>query len=124
MNFAHGDSVDTAFANFAYKGIRIGTQPVGSYPPNGFGLYDMTGNVREWVYDYYDKDYYQNSPYNNPQGPAKGSYRVVRDGGWHSGSYCCRTYVRISLPSEYWRDFAIGFRCARNLDRETEKQDE
>lgn len=109
--FPHGDDLDSTLANFASKG----TVPVGSYPPNGYGLYDMSGNVVEWVLDYYDKDYYKTSPSHNPSGPQDGKFCVIRGGGWHSGRSCNAVYHRNCLiPS--WVDFNVGFRCARDAD--------
>ena len=51
--------------------------PVGSYLPNGYGLYDMAGNAIEWVSDWYQRDYYASSPVNNPKGPENGTYKVI-----------------------------------------------
>jgi len=56
--------------------------PVGSYEPNGFGLYDMAGNVLEWVRDYYAEDYYRFSPEVDPEGPGHGENRVMKGGEW------------------------------------------
>jgi formylglycine-generating enzyme required for sulfatase activity len=88
------------------------THPVGKKAANGLGLYDMSGNVREWVGDWYDKGYYGKSLRNNPKGPSKGSYRVVRGGCWGSGARGCRSAFRYrGYPNS--RDADQGFRLAR-----------
>jgi len=63
-----------------YDDGYVFTAPVGAFPSNEIGLYDMTGNVWEWVSDWYDEDYYKNSPKNNPQGPGSGNIKVLRGG--------------------------------------------
>jgi formylglycine-generating enzyme required for sulfatase activity len=112
MIYPHGDTIDPTLANYRWSGIG-GTVAVGSYPPNGLGLHDMAGNVVEWVADSYSADYYKASPPRNPQGPEKGKFRVIRGGGWHSGPSCNRVHFRNGLPAN-WKDFAVGFRCARD----------
>ncbi len=64
--------------NYRGKGSPWHPQSPGTYPPNPLGLYDMTGNVSEWVKDWYAWDYYKHSPPNNPQGPEKGSQKILR----------------------------------------------
>ncbi len=113
MNYANGDELDSTLANYSLAGIEA-TTAVGSYPPNGYGLYDMVGNVWEWVADHYDQHYYEGSPYRNPTGSEKGRFRIIRGGGWHSGPGCNRVYYRNALPGN-WVDFAVGFRCVKNL---------
>jgi formylglycine-generating enzyme required for sulfatase activity len=105
-----GDELTPEKANY---NPSDGLKSVGSYPPNGYGLYDMAGNTAEWTADFYDPDYYASSPADNPTGPEKTKYRVVRGGGWHSGPYCTRVYRRLGLLA-YWVDIAVGFRCADN----------
>ena len=88
------------------------TAPVGSYPPNGYGLHDMAGNVWEWCQDGYDGDYYRNSPYNNPQGPDRNAKNgIFRGGCYANGSKELRCAYRYGIhPSN--ANFLIGFRIA------------
>ncbi|MFA9392034.1 MAG: formylglycine-generating enzyme family protein [Prolixibacteraceae bacterium] len=89
--------------------------PVGSYAPNAYGLFDMGGNVWEWVADRYSEQYYAISEFENPQGPELGENRVIRSGSWHSGSMCKKVFYRKGLISS-WCDFAVGFRCVRDIE--------
>jgi iron(II)-dependent oxidoreductase len=113
--YPNGDDIDLETANYYKKGFVQGTVPVGSYPPNGYGLYDMAGNANEWVADRYAEDYYGRSPYENPKGPEKSRFRVLRGGGWHTGPGCTRVFYRGVLPA-YWVDYNTGFRCAKDAD--------
>ncbi len=114
--FTWDGDLDTTKARYYFS---EGPVAVGSYPPNGFGLYDMVGNIAEWVEDYYDENYYSVSPDSNPKGPESGSFHVIRGGGWHSGPGCVMTYRRQALPA-YWVDFNTGFRCARDYPLEAD----
>ena len=112
MKYVGGDSLDATKVNFTRSGHK-GSLPVGSLPPNGFGLYDMAGNVQEWTADRYDADYYKTSPPEDPKGPEHGRFRVFRGGGWYTGPGCMGVDARNAMPSN-WEDFNVGFRCARD----------
>ena len=91
------------------------THPAGSYPANGFGIYDMAGNVREWVNDWYQDNYYTVSPPDDPPGPTGPlGYRVIRGGAW---SYSSTSVLRVAGRPYFahpGREVAnLGFRCAR-----------
>jgi formylglycine-generating enzyme required for sulfatase activity len=75
-------------------------EPVGSYPPNAWGLYDMHGNVWEWCSDWYAADYYKNSPKQDPAGPKDGEQRVARGGSWASRPYDCRSANRLAVAPD------------------------
>jgi sulfatase modifying factor 1 len=77
------------------------------------GVYDMGGNIAEWVHDWYDKNYYESSPYKNPKGPDKGKYHTIRGGAWNSVSDYMRSSNRYGHDDA--KDFyGIGCRCARS----------
>ena len=89
------------------------THPVGTRIPNSYGIYDMSGNVWEWVSDWYDKNYYKNSPYSNPQGPKTGKLKVQRGGSWSNISdYHSSSYRMVYGPEG--KDEFNGFRCAKS----------
>ena len=85
--------------------------PVGRKHPNGFGLYDMLGNVWEWVNDWYDENYYRSSPPQDPTGPESGQLRVMRGGSWVYYPAILRVSARLrDNPGNGY--FSVGFRCA------------
>jgi sulfatase modifying factor 1 len=110
-SFPWGDTVDSTKVNYGKK--YKSTLKVGSFPPNGYGLYDISGNVWEWTSDNYGDDYYVASQSQNPKGPATGRFKVIRGGSWHSGAMCVQTYYRNGLSAS-WIDFAVGFRCVKD----------
>ena len=84
---------------------------VGQKRANSWGLYDMHGNVYEWCQDWYEEDYYGNSPTDDPTGPTTGSYRVLRGGGWFNHAWLCRSAFR-SYGSPDGLLYGLGFRMA------------
>ena len=93
-------------------------QPVGQKAPNPWGLYDICGNVWEWCNDFYQVDYYQESPKDNPRGPEAGETKVVRGGAWKFSAESCRSGYRYNEDPGY-ADVCFGydiygFRCVRN----------
>ena len=78
-----------------------------------YGLYDMAGNVAEWVHDTYDDKYYSKSPYRDPKGPEDGQNKVIRGGSWRESPNGARVSKRFQ--AKLWRtDATIGFRCAKS----------
>jgi len=116
--FHTGETISTEQANYdgdytygrGRKGVdRDKTVRVGSFRANAFGLYDMHGNVWELCRDRYGKDYYKQSPKDDPQGPGRGEARVVRGGSWNFGPRNCRSAYRgRNFPSS--RNYFNGCR--------------
>ncbi|MFA5498259.1 MAG: formylglycine-generating enzyme family protein [Candidatus Cloacimonadia bacterium] len=88
------------------------THPVGEKKPNELGIYDMSGNVYEWCWDWYNGSYYSNSPQSNPKGPESGSYRVIRGGSYYSYDDNCTVSIR-NFYSPSYINFYLGVRLVR-----------
>jgi formylglycine-generating enzyme required for sulfatase activity len=109
------------------KGVHY--HDVGQKKPNRFGIYDMHGGNWEWCADYYDKDYYTDSPVKDPSGPKSGRFRTLRGGSWFRyDKYCRSAYRRFFYPSSngdgvtaYISDFGcrlvINLAAPRNLQK-------
>ncbi len=114
--YSWGQEIDCDRAN--YSECVGDTSQVGNYETgiSPYGIYDMAGNVWEWVADWYDAAYYANSPSSNPQGPATSpeNYRTVRGGSWFDSDFLVRASYRNEFPPETIEN-NIGFRCARSL---------
>jgi formylglycine-generating enzyme required for sulfatase activity len=118
-------SINSSSVNFDSEGIfSIGfllrssedgfkhSAPVGSSPLNYFSIADMTGNLWEWVHDYFGKAYYASSAKNNPKGPEKGKYRIFRGGSWNDSNvdYLSTSFRYLKKPG--YKNNTVGFRLA------------
>jgi len=121
-----GDHVSHDDANSFGTGGKdkwSGCAPVGSFEANGYGLYDMAGNLHEWCQDWFGKEYYSNSPSKNPPGPDTGSYfpspiRMLRGEGWGSGFDSTTNGLRVASRDCGEPDVrcgTTGFRCVADL---------
>lgn len=113
QRYPWGDAIDSSHANFLAAGVdkrTRGTRPTGTFPPNAYGLYDMIGNVWEWVSDWYAPDYYASSEPRDPAGPATGSMRILRGGSWvNQDVHLLRSAYRHKVPPDTYA-YSIGFR--------------
>jgi sulfatase modifying factor 1 len=122
LRYPWGNEVDLSQENVQNE---KGPMPVGSFPANGYGVYDLGGNVQEWCEDYFDSTYYEVSPYENPTGPEDGIERVLRGGAWFQNApYYSRTSQRNCFNSLWFVDSTkehymkrFGFRCAKSIEK-------
>ena len=131
-DFAFGSVLLPSEANFSENGSQASAQqtcPVGSFQPNDWGFYDMHGNVWEWCSDWFDDEYYGNSPADDPGGPEDGSHHTLRGGAASNAGYECSSYSRGEASScdgpidsspawgryEALGDFGIRLVCEINL---------
>jgi len=110
--YAGGNDVNTVAWYTSNSGNT--THAVGTKTANQLGIYDLSGNVWEWCWDWYDGSYYSSSPASNPQGPATGSARVLRGGAWYYIATGCRAAYRISGAPTY-SYYGLGFRVVRTF---------
>jgi len=105
--FPWGDKPDAKAARY---GTEAGPGEPGKHPPNGYGLFDMSGNMAEWTNDWFEREYYKTSPPSDPAGPPTGQYKVIRGGAWSDPATRLTTFFRNWVrPTQ--RSANIGFRC-------------
>jgi len=112
--YAYDVSLTSGYHPTYETGSQPYSSPVGSFPPNAYGLYDMVGNMNEWCWDWYSSSYYASSPSSDPRGVSSGSRRVFRGGSWYGFAFTTRTASRsdVAIGSDGVKD--LGFRCVRS----------
>ncbi|MGE5243463.1 MAG: formylglycine-generating enzyme family protein [Betaproteobacteria bacterium] len=118
QRYPWGNDIDPSKGNFlgdASAKAQRGTRPTGMFPPNAYGLYDVVGNVWEWVSDWYAEDYYSISASRDPRGPDAGAFRIVRGGSWVNADVnMLRCGYRHKVPPDTYAH-SIGFRVVCEL---------
>jgi formylglycine-generating enzyme required for sulfatase activity len=110
--YATGNNISKDVANFLVDkndSLWHSVFPVKSFPANDLGLYEMSGNILEWCFDWYDKNYYNDSPRDNPRGPRISDAKVIRGGAWCFSMEQTVTYYRGATKPVTRNNF-IGFR--------------
>lgn len=109
LSFPWGDKADPKLARY---NTDAGPGPVAQFPPNDFGLFDMAGSVSEWTADWFEREYYQSSPPQNPKGPSTGLYKVIRGGAWSDSGPRITVFFRNWVrPNQKTPN--LGFRCVK-----------
>jgi len=114
LRYPWGNTIDASCANYLTDPStrsQRGTRPTGTYPPNGYGLYDVCGNVWEWVADWYSADYYGLGEMRDPRGPQIGNLRLVRGGSWVNDEsvHAEGARYRHKVPPDTYA-YSVGFR--------------
>jgi formylglycine-generating enzyme required for sulfatase activity len=113
-NFKYSGGSDLKEVGWFYTYSENVTHQAGTKKPNQLGIYDMSGNVWEYCFDYFDANYYFASPLLNPAGPAQGQSRVARGGSWTDDSVFNRIFYR-NFYSQNARGSNVGFRVVRGV---------
>ena len=115
QRYPWGNDIDASRGNYLTDPAarpQRGTRPTGTYPPNAYGLYDVSGNVWEWVSDWYSHEYYGQGDARDPRGPHSGNMRIVRGGSWVNDDVAMlRCAYRHKVPPDTY-SYSIGFRIA------------
>jgi formylglycine-generating enzyme required for sulfatase activity len=111
-------------ANFSFEPVAVWEGPASlarkdqyEHGKSPYGAYEMAGNLSEWVQDWYDPEYYKNSPAKNPTGPADGKFKGIRGGNWRQNVDSIRTANRNGKHPPTDRRVYIGFRCAKDVQK-------
>ncbi|MBN1797477.1 MAG: SUMF1/EgtB/PvdO family nonheme iron enzyme [Spirochaetales bacterium] len=112
-NYQYAGSNDADVVSWNLYNSEGTTHPVGTKQPNSMGLYDMTGDLSEWCWDYYDREYYSVSPAKDTTGPETSDYRALRGGDYGASPYLCRVTMRTG--GGYNLDGNSGFRVVRSI---------
>lgn len=113
-SYPWGEGINEKMTNYCFSDFPKNLLPVKMYPPNGFGLYDMAGNVWEWCSNWYDPSCYLKGIKEDPQGPDKGYYRAYRGGAWINIDKFQRCGERgKNVPDT--QSYVIGFRCVKSV---------
>jgi sulfatase modifying factor 1 len=115
QRYSWGNEIDASRGNYLADPAsrpQRGTRPTGTFPPNAYGLYDVCGNVWEWVSDWYGAEYYGQGDARDPRGPHSGNMRIVRGGSWVNDDVgMLRCAYRHKVPPDTY-SYSIGFRIA------------